>query len=139
MYLVNRVLETNPKKSFTTPFLITLEVIGQFSPLERRVNFSVPEVLCVTAIGSLKLPTFYAAKAEDTPRKSGSVPQSSQFLCSPEQSNDDLVMEVLSDIMAQLPLTVENEEAPGTESQCTFKFIVSSPIWERRQNNIQGG
>lgn len=59
-------------------------------------------------------------------------------LCSPEQSNDDLVMEILSDIMVQLPLTVENEEASGPESQCTFKFIMSSSMWEKLQSNVEG-
>lgn len=77
------------------------------------------------------------AKAEGTPEKVGlclSLPNP----CSPEQSNDDLVMEVLSDIMMQLPLTVENEEVSGPESQCTFKFIMASPIWEKLNKNIQG-
>lgn len=59
-------------------------------------------------------------------------------LCSPEQSNDDLVMEILSDILVQLPLTVENEEASGPESQSTFKFILSSSMWEKLQSNVEG-
>lgn len=48
------------------------------------------------------------------------------------------MMEVLSDIMMQLPLTVENEEVSGLENQCTFKFIMSSPMWEKLHKNIQG-
>uniref|UniRef100_A0A8I6AN36 Dynein axonemal heavy chain 14 n=1 Tax=Rattus norvegicus TaxID=10116 RepID=A0A8I6AN36_RAT len=59
-------------------------------------------------------------------------------MINPEQSNDDLVMEILSDIMMQLPLTVENEEVSGLENQCTFKFIMSSPMWEKLHENIQG-
>ncbi|XP_031192756.1 dynein heavy chain 14, axonemal isoform X3 [Mastomys coucha] len=60
------------------------------------------------------------------------------LMINPEQSTDDLVMEVLSDIMTQLPLTVENEEVSEPESQATFKFIMASPIWERLHKNIQG-
>ncbi|KAL6037086.1 hypothetical protein STEG23_030201, partial [Scotinomys teguina] len=60
------------------------------------------------------------------------------LMINPEQSNDDLVMEILSDIMAQLPLTVEKEEGSGPESQCTFKFIISSSMWEKLHKNIEG-
>ncbi|KAH0513658.1 Dynein heavy chain 14, axonemal [Microtus ochrogaster] len=60
------------------------------------------------------------------------------LMINPEQSNDDLVMEILSDILVQLPLTVENEEASGTESQSTFKFILSSSMWEKLQSNVEG-
>ncbi|XP_076770738.1 dynein axonemal heavy chain 14 [Arvicanthis niloticus] len=63
---------------------------------------------------------------------------SGYLMINPEQSNDDLVMEVLSDIMMQLPLAVENEDVSGSESQSTFKFIMASPIWERLNKNIQG-
>lgn len=48
------------------------------------------------------------------------------------------MMEILSDIMVQLPLTVENEEASGPGSQCTFKFILSSSMWEKLQSNVEG-
>nr|XP_042114676.1 dynein axonemal heavy chain 14 isoform X2 [Peromyscus maniculatus bairdii] len=60
------------------------------------------------------------------------------LMINPEQSNDDLVMEILADIMVQLPLTVEKEEVSGSESQCTFKFILSSSMWERLQKNTEG-
>ncbi|KAL1769801.1 dynein heavy chain 14, axonemal, partial [Sigmodon hispidus] len=60
------------------------------------------------------------------------------LMINPEQSNDDLVMEILSDIRAQLPLTVENEEASGPECQCTFKFILSSSMWEKLHKNSEG-
>lgn len=57
-------------------------------------------------------------------------------LCSPEQSNDDLVMEILSDMRKRLPKSVEKEECSGTPS--TLKCIISSPIWESLYKNIQG-
>nr|XP_048295519.1 dynein axonemal heavy chain 14 [Myodes glareolus] len=60
------------------------------------------------------------------------------LMINPEQSNDDLVMEILSDIMVQLPLTVENEEASGPESQCTFKFIISGSMWKKLQSSVGG-
>ena len=47
-------------------------------------------------------------------------------------------MEILSDIMVQLPLTVENEEASGPESQCTFKFIISGSMWKKLQSSVGG-
>lgn len=81
-------------------------------------------------MGSVKLPTFLGVRE--------SVPHSPQFLYRPTYSNDALVMEILSDIMSQLPLTVENEEVSGPGSQSTFNFIVSSPIWERLHEDIQG-
>ncbi|XP_051041734.1 dynein axonemal heavy chain 14 [Phodopus roborovskii] len=60
------------------------------------------------------------------------------LMINPEQSNDDLVMEILSDIMVQLPLAVENEELSGPESQCTFKYIMLSAMWEKLQKSIEG-
>lgn len=101
------------------------------------MSCSVPEVLCITAVGSKKLPTSVGPKQRHFQEKwvCASV---FPILCSPEQSNDDLVMEVLSDIMMQLPLAVENEDVSGPESQSTFKFIMASPIWERLNKNIQG-
>eukprot|EP00072_Mus_musculus_P067792 XP_017169555.1 PREDICTED: dynein heavy chain 14, axonemal [Mus musculus] len=60
------------------------------------------------------------------------------LMIKPMQSNDSVVMEVLSDIMSQLPLTVESEDVSEPGLQSTFSFIVSSPIWERLHENIQG-
>lgn len=87
----------------------------------------------------MKLPTFCGAKAEGTARMYPlPVPHSPQFPYRPMQSNDSVVMEVLSDIMSQLPLTVESEDVSEPGLQSTFSFIVSSPIWERLHENIQG-
>ncbi|XP_032694671.1 dynein heavy chain 14, axonemal [Lontra canadensis] len=58
------------------------------------------------------------------------------LMISPEQSNDDLVMEILSDMRKRLPMSVEKEECSGTPS--TLKCIISSPIWEFLYKNIQG-
>ncbi|XP_019514558.1 PREDICTED: dynein heavy chain 14, axonemal-like [Hipposideros armiger] len=49
-------------------------------------------------------------------------------MISGKQSNDDLVMEVLSDMLKRLPLSVEKED--GARTQSTLKRIMSSPIWE---------
>ncbi|XP_008070687.1 dynein heavy chain 14, axonemal, partial [Carlito syrichta] len=52
----------------------------------------------------------------------------------PEQSNDELVMAILSDMLRRLPLTVEKEECvAGTPS--TLKCVMSSPIWESLAKN----
>ncbi|XP_055228071.2 dynein axonemal heavy chain 14 isoform X2 [Gorilla gorilla gorilla] len=54
----------------------------------------------------------------------------------PEQSKDELVMEILSDLLKQLPLTVEKEEsAVGTPS--TLKSMMSSSIWESLSKNLK--
>uniref|UniRef100_A0A2K6F430 Dynein axonemal heavy chain 14 n=1 Tax=Propithecus coquereli TaxID=379532 RepID=A0A2K6F430_PROCO len=54
----------------------------------------------------------------------------------PEQSSDELVMEILSDMLKRLPLTVEKEEGvAGTPS--TLKGIMSSPIWESLSKNLK--
>uniref|UniRef100_A0A8C5W1I2 Dynein axonemal heavy chain 14 n=1 Tax=Microcebus murinus TaxID=30608 RepID=A0A8C5W1I2_MICMU len=54
----------------------------------------------------------------------------------PKQSNDELVMEILSDMLKRLPLTVEKEEgAAGTAN--TLKGIMSSPIWESLSENLK--
>ncbi|CAK7310997.1 Dynein axonemal heavy chain 6 [Vulpes lagopus] len=53
-----------------------------------------------------------------------------------EQSNDELVMEILSDMLKRLPVSVEKEEYAGTPS--TLKCIMSSPIWESLYKSIQG-
>lgn len=56
--------------------------------------------------------------------------------CSGEQSNDELVMEILSDMIKRLPMSVEKEECSGTPS--TLKCFMSSPIWESLYKSIQG-
>ncbi|XP_076986007.1 dynein axonemal heavy chain 14, partial [Tamandua tetradactyla] len=53
-----------------------------------------------------------------------------------EQNNEKLVMEMLSDMLTRLPLTVEKEEGTGTPS--TLKSIMSSPIWVSLNQNIKG-
>lgn len=58
------------------------------------------------------------------------------FFCSREQSNDELVMEILSDMLKRLPVSVEKKEYAGTPS--TLKCIMSSPIWESLYKSIQG-
>lgn len=67
-------------------------------------------------------PPWGAEGAPDTPP--GSLPAS----CSLEQSSDELVAEVLSSLLKQLPLAVEKDE--GTGAQGTFRSIVSGPMWE---------
>ncbi|XP_062938980.1 dynein axonemal heavy chain 14 [Cynocephalus volans] len=57
------------------------------------------------------------------------------FMISPEQSNDELVMEILSNTLTRLPLTVEKEENAGTPS--TLKNTMASPIWESLYKNLQ--
>uniref|UniRef100_H0XMF9 Dynein axonemal heavy chain 14 n=1 Tax=Otolemur garnettii TaxID=30611 RepID=H0XMF9_OTOGA len=47
----------------------------------------------------------------------------------PEQSNDELVMEMLSDMQKRLPLTVEKRDSAGGAPR-TLKGMMSSPIWE---------
>ncbi|XP_044772138.1 dynein axonemal heavy chain 14 [Neomonachus schauinslandi] len=58
------------------------------------------------------------------------------LMISHEQSNDELVMEILSDMIKRLPMSVEKEECSGTPS--TLKYIMSSPIWESLYKGIQG-
>ncbi|XP_042636359.1 dynein axonemal heavy chain 14 [Orycteropus afer afer] len=53
-----------------------------------------------------------------------------------EQSNDKLVMEILSDILKRLPLTVEKEESSGNTN--TLKSVMSSPIWKSLNQNVKG-
>ncbi|XP_037661714.1 dynein heavy chain 14, axonemal [Choloepus didactylus] len=53
-----------------------------------------------------------------------------------EQDNEKLVMEMLSDMLRRLPLTVEKEEGAGTPS--TLKGIMSSPIWVTLNQNLKG-
>ncbi|XP_048968435.1 dynein axonemal heavy chain 14 isoform X2 [Canis lupus dingo] len=59
-----------------------------------------------------------------------------KLMISREQSNDELVMEILSDMLKRLPVSVEKEEYAGTPS--TLKCIMSSPIWESLYKSIQG-
>ncbi|ERE72971.1 dynein heavy chain 14, axonemal-like protein [Cricetulus griseus] len=60
------------------------------------------------------------------------------LMMNPEQSNDDLVMEILSDIKVQLPLAVETEDVSGPDSQCTFKYMMLSAMWEKLQKSVEG-
>ncbi|XP_037593658.1 dynein heavy chain 14, axonemal isoform X1 [Cebus imitator] len=54
----------------------------------------------------------------------------------PEQSNEELVMEILSDLLNRLPLTVEKEEhAVGMPT--TLKSMMSSSIWESLSKNLK--
>ncbi|XP_011359187.1 dynein heavy chain 14, axonemal [Pteropus vampyrus] len=53
-----------------------------------------------------------------------------------EQSNDELVMEILSDMMKRVPLSVEKEECTGMPN--TLKSIMSSPIWDSLYKSING-
>ncbi|XP_030743682.1 dynein axonemal heavy chain 14 [Echinops telfairi] len=52
-----------------------------------------------------------------------------------EKSNDNLVMEILSDMLKRLPLTVEKEDSSGTIS--TLKSMMSSPVWESLKINVK--
>uniref|UniRef100_A0A8C8YBW1 Dynein axonemal heavy chain 14 n=1 Tax=Panthera leo TaxID=9689 RepID=A0A8C8YBW1_PANLE len=58
------------------------------------------------------------------------------WLSRPEQSNDELLMEILSDLLQRLPRSVEKEECAGTPS--TLKCTMSSPLWESLCKSIQG-
>ncbi|VTJ58965.1 Hypothetical predicted protein, partial [Marmota monax] len=51
----------------------------------------------------------------------------------PHQSNDELMIEIVSDLLKRLPLTVEKEECPST-----LKSLLSSSIWESLYKNIKG-
>ncbi|XP_074241361.1 dynein axonemal heavy chain 14 isoform X3 [Saimiri boliviensis] len=54
----------------------------------------------------------------------------------PEQSNEELVMEILFDLLKRLPLTVEKEEhAVGMPA--TLKSMMSSSIWESLSKNLK--
>lgn len=71
------------------------------------------------------------------PRLDRSVSHSSlDFFCSREQSNDELVMKILSDMLKRLPLSVEKEKCAGTPS--TLKSIMSSPTWESLYKGLKG-
>ncbi|ELW49567.1 Dynein heavy chain 14, axonemal [Tupaia chinensis] len=59
----------------------------------------------------------------------------SLMTCS-EQSNDELVIEILSDVLTRLPLTVEKEECAGTPN--TFKCMMLSPIWKSLYSSVSG-
>uniref|UniRef100_A0A667I290 Dynein axonemal heavy chain 14 n=1 Tax=Lynx canadensis TaxID=61383 RepID=A0A667I290_LYNCA len=61
---------------------------------------------------------------------------SADLVVRPEQSNDELLMEILSDLLQRLPRSVEKEECAGTPS--TLKCIMSSPLWESLCKSIQG-
>ncbi|XP_004439654.1 PREDICTED: dynein heavy chain 14, axonemal [Ceratotherium simum simum] len=58
------------------------------------------------------------------------------LVISHEQNNDKLVMEILSDMLKRLPLSVEKEECAGTPS--TLKCIMSSPTWESLYKGLKG-
>ncbi|KAM9212758.1 dynein axonemal heavy chain 14 [Dugong dugon] len=55
---------------------------------------------------------------------------------SQEQSNDKLVMEILTDMLKRLPLTVEKQESSGTTN--TLKSMMSSTIWKSLNKNVKG-
>ncbi|KAF6274521.1 dynein axonemal heavy chain 14 [Rhinolophus ferrumequinum] len=57
-------------------------------------------------------------------------------MISGEQSNDELVMEVLSNMLKRLPLSVEKEECARTQG--TLKCIMSSPVWESLYKGLKG-
>lgn len=93
--------------------------------------------LCPVALWPCGCAGLGGAPPEGSPGSDRSVAHSPpNSLCSPEQSNDDLVMEILSDMRKRLPMSVEKEECSGTPS--TLKCIISSPIWEFLYKNIQG-
>lgn len=48
------------------------------------------------------------------------------------------MIEIVSDLLKRLPLTVEKEECTGTESPSTLKCILSSSIWESLYKNVKG-
>lgn len=56
--------------------------------------------------------------------------------CSHEQSNDELVMEILSDLLKRLPVSVEKEKCVAPPS--TLRCLMSSPIWESLCKSVQG-
>ncbi|XP_077659064.1 dynein axonemal heavy chain 14 [Urocitellus parryii] len=51
----------------------------------------------------------------------------------PHQSNNELMIEIVSDLLKRLPLTVEKEVCPST-----LKSLLSSSIWESLYKNIKG-
>ncbi|XP_039091728.1 dynein heavy chain 14, axonemal [Hyaena hyaena] len=53
-----------------------------------------------------------------------------------EQSNDELVMEILSDLLKRLPVSVEKEKCVAPPS--TLRCLMSSPIWESLCKSVQG-
>ncbi|KAJ8776310.1 hypothetical protein J1605_015608 [Eschrichtius robustus] len=63
-------------------------------------------------------------------------PTTTGLMFSREQSEDELVMEILSDMVKRLPLSVEKEECAGTPS--TLKCIMFSPIWESFNKDLKG-
>lgn len=74
---------------------------------------------------------------EGSPGAAGPGAHSSlHFFCSHEQSNDELVTEILSDMMKRVPLSVEKEECTGMPN--TLKSIMSSPIWDSLYKSING-
>ncbi|XP_060048420.1 dynein axonemal heavy chain 14 isoform X2 [Erinaceus europaeus] len=52
------------------------------------------------------------------------------------ESSDELVMEVLSDFLRRLPLSVEKEDCAGTQS--TLKSLMSSPLWVSLYKDLKG-
>nr|XP_031294136.1 dynein heavy chain 14, axonemal [Camelus dromedarius] len=58
------------------------------------------------------------------------------LMISREHSNDELVMEILSDMLKRLPPSVEKEECAGTPG--TLKCIMFSPIWESLSKDLKG-
>ncbi|XP_049633509.1 dynein axonemal heavy chain 14 [Suncus etruscus] len=58
------------------------------------------------------------------------------FTVSNEKSDNELVMTILLDLLKRLPMSVEKEDCPGTQS--TLKCILSSPMWESLNKNLKG-
>ncbi|KAM5302059.1 dynein axonemal heavy chain 14 [Glossophaga mutica] len=58
------------------------------------------------------------------------------LMISQEKSEDELVMEIVSDLLKRLPLTVEKEES--TRARSTLRGIMSSPFWESLCESVRG-
>ncbi|KFO25368.1 Dynein heavy chain 14, axonemal [Fukomys damarensis] len=56
----------------------------------------------------------------------------------PEQSPDMLVMEILCDIQAQLPLAVEKDNGAVGATLGTLQALLASPTWESVYKNMSG-
>ncbi|KAM4815480.1 dynein axonemal heavy chain 6-like [Thomomys bottae] len=61
------------------------------------------------------------------------------LLVSPGQSNDELVMEILTNLLVQLPLVVEPEGPAESRAPTTLRSLLASSIWRTLHANIQGG
>ncbi|XP_069879248.1 LOW QUALITY PROTEIN: dynein axonemal heavy chain 14 [Dipodomys merriami] len=59
------------------------------------------------------------------------------LIVSPGQSNEDLVLEIVANLLAQLPLGVE-AEVPQESKPTTLRGLLASSIWQKLYTSIQG-